>query len=47
VDERRNFKVRIIKRLFVDRIIPSLKRFYKGIIWVLNSDTLPTEEGAW
>ena len=25
----------------------NLQRFYKGIIWLFTSDTLPTEENSW
>lgn len=27
--------------------IKSIQRFYKGIIWLFTSDTLPTEENSW
>ena len=25
----------------------SLKRLYKGVVWIITSDTLPTEEDSW
>jgi hypothetical protein len=27
--------------------LKSLKRLYKGIVWLITSDTLPTEEDSW
>ena len=27
--------------------IKSVQRFCKGVIWLLTSDTLPTEENSW
>jgi hypothetical protein len=27
--------------------LKSLERFYKGVIWLFTSDTLPSEENSW
>jgi hypothetical protein len=27
--------------------LKSLQRFYKGVIWLFTSDTLPSEENSW
>nr|BDA99117.1 hypothetical protein [Hemiselmis andersenii] len=35
-----------IKRLFTEKS-KEIKDFCKGMVWVLTSDTLPTEENAW
>jgi hypothetical protein len=31
----------------VNEKIRSIQRFYKGVIWLLTSDTLPSEENSW
>lgn len=35
-----------IKRIFVEKI-KSIQRFCKGVIWLVTSDTLPSEENSW
>ena len=32
---------------YVATKIKSLQRFYKGMIWLVTSDTLPSEENSW
>ena len=27
--------------------VKNLQRFYKGLIWLFTSDTLPSEENSW
>src|SRR6056300_571242 len=35
-----------IKKIFVEKM-KSAQRFCKGVIWLVNSDTLPSEENSW
>ena len=35
-----------IKKIFVEKI-KSIQRFSKGVIWLITSDTLPSEENSW
>jgi hypothetical protein len=35
-----------LKRFFLEKS-KEVKLFCKGLVWVLTSDTLPTEENAW
>jgi|TARA_B100001142_G_scaffold297264_1_gene319569 hypothetical protein len=35
-----------IKRIFIEKI-KSVQRFCKGVIWLVTSDTLPSEENSW
>lgn len=32
---------------YISTKVKSLQRFYKGIIWLLTSDTLPSEDNSW
>ena len=35
-----------IKKIFVEKM-KSVQRFCKGVIWLVTSDTLPSEENSW
>jgi len=35
-----------IKKILVEKV-KSLQRFCKGVIWLVTSDTLPSEENSW
>ena len=39
-------KNKTIKRILSEKI-KSAQRFYKGVIWLVTSDTLPSEENSW
>lgn len=32
---------------YINTRVKSLQRFYKGIVWLITSDTLPAEENSW
>ena len=39
-------KNKTIKRMLSEKV-KSAQRFYKGVIWLVTSDTLPSEENSW
>ena len=39
-------KDKSMKRM-VNEKLKSAQRFYKGVIWLVTSDTLPSEENSW
>ena len=45
-DDSEQQKNKTIKRMINEKI-KSAQRFYKGVIWLVTSDTLPSEENSW
>ena len=39
-------KSKKMKKMLIEKI-KSTQRFFKGVIWLITSDTLPTEENSW
>jgi len=39
-------KSKKMKKILIEKI-KSTQRFFKGVIWLITSDTLPTEENSW
>ena len=35
-----------MKKILIEKV-KSTQRFFKGVIWLITSDTLPTEENSW
>jgi hypothetical protein len=44
---RTDMSVRKTIDQYVATKIKSLQRFYKGMIWLVTSDTLPSEDNSW
>ena len=45
-DNSEQQKNKTVKRMINEKI-KSAQRFYKGVIWLVTSDTLPSEENSW
>ena len=46
-----DFKIELLEdkkiKKMVNEKVKSLQRFCKGVIWLVTSDTLPSEENSW
>jgi len=51
VENIEDFKIELLENKKIKKIInekvKSVQRFCKGVMWLITSDTLPSEENSW